>query len=271
MATETASQPVAAIDDPEMAFEAMSRKLAGLTAAVEGFAARQQELHARDYGPDLAAILERHDKVWSAIVTLNKRPAMQHTPELIAAQINAAGEQGRASDHQAWSNAQQHLTRSVASLDGVVQSALTAEKQRLWIAGAAAVALVIGFALGAVVPTRISQAAPERWHWPEARAAKMLGRDGWSAGMRLLAVSDQRRLRALLHADRLAEDNRERLSACRARADKAGKSLDCVIKVGKPDPIEIDTGCRLRAPIAVIPAIEAPSQKRPVCFGGPKR
>jgi hypothetical protein len=236
MNAEPTSQTVTEIDDPEVAFELMSRKLAGLTAAVEGFAARQQELHARDYGPDLAAIQERHDKVWSAILTLNKRPAMQLTPEVIASQINAAGEQGRTSDHQVWSNAQQHLTCAVQSLDGVVKSALTAEKQRLWIAGAAAVALVIGFALGAVVPTRISQAAPERWHWPEARAANVLGRDAWSAGTRLLAVADQKRFRALLDADRLAEDNRERLSACRARADKAGQSLECVIKVGKPDP-----------------------------------
>jgi hypothetical protein len=233
METETTAQPVTDIDDPEVAFEVMSRKLAGLTAAVEGFAARQQELHARDYGPDLAAILARHDEVWSAILTLNKPPAMQLTPEQIAAQIKAAGEQGRASDHQAWSNAQQHLTRAVQSLDGVVQSALTAEKQRLWIAGAAAAALVIGFAFGTVVPTRIAQAAPESWHWPEAQAAGVLGRDGWSAGMRLLAVADQRRLRAFLDSNRLAENNIERLSDCRARAAKAGKSLDCVIKVGK--------------------------------------
>jgi hypothetical protein len=37
-------------DDPAIAFERMSLKLAGLTAAIEGFAARQQELHVRTMG-----------------------------------------------------------------------------------------------------------------------------------------------------------------------------------------------------------------------------
>ena len=40
MNAETTMQPASDADDPEVAFEAMSRKLAGLTAAVEGFAAR---------------------------------------------------------------------------------------------------------------------------------------------------------------------------------------------------------------------------------------
>lgn len=44
----------------------MSRKLAGLTAAIEGFAARQQELHALDYGPDLAKIHDRQEAMRSA-------------------------------------------------------------------------------------------------------------------------------------------------------------------------------------------------------------
>jgi hypothetical protein len=56
MSAETTAEPADAIENPEVAFEAMSRKLAGLAAAVDGFAARQQELHARDYGPDFAGI-----------------------------------------------------------------------------------------------------------------------------------------------------------------------------------------------------------------------
>ncbi|OAN63540.1 hypothetical protein [Sphingomonas sp. TDK1] len=49
-------EPPVEADQTVQAFNDMSRKLAGLTAAVDGFAARQQELHARDYGPDLEKI-----------------------------------------------------------------------------------------------------------------------------------------------------------------------------------------------------------------------
>ncbi|WEJ99490.1 MAG: DUF6118 family protein [Candidatus Sphingomonas phytovorans] len=194
------------------------------------FAARQQELHARDYGPDLAKILEQHERVRTAILTLNGRPAMVLTPELIASQIEEAGEQGRAAGHQAWSQARHDLTNAVRSLDEIVASAFAAE--RLWIAGAATAALIAGFVFGAVVPARIAQAAPERWHWPESRAASELGRDGWQAGMRLLEVADPPRLRALIEADRLSSDNEKALSDCRSRVGKTGK-IECPVTVRK--------------------------------------
>lgn len=218
-------------DEPEVAFEAMSRKLAGLTAAVEGFAARQQELHARDYGSDLAKIHERQDKVWTAILTLNERPAMALTPQLIASQIETAGATGRAADHQAWSKANGALDQAVQSLDGVVASALAAQTQRLWIAGAAAAALVIGFALGTVVPALIAQAMPESWYKPEARAARELRRSGWDAGVRLLEVAEPARWRAMSKATQLVSGNADKLTECRSRAGRYGKAVNCTIKV----------------------------------------
>jgi hypothetical protein len=232
MSAETTPQSADTIDDPEVAFEAMTRKLAGLTATVDGFAARQQELHARDYGPDFAGIHGRLDKANVAFRTLSERPGLQLTPEMIASQIRAAGEQSRAADHQAWSIANQQLGDAIKSINGVVASARTADKQRLWIAGAAAAALVIGFAFGTVIPDRIAQAVPESWHWPEASATRMLQRDGWSAGERLLQVSDPARWKGLAEAARIAEQHAEALASCGERAAQRGKPVDCSIKVG---------------------------------------
>jgi hypothetical protein len=220
MTAETTSPPADAIDDPEVAFAAMSRKLAGLTAAVEGFAARQQDLHARDYGPDLAKIFERLEKMKDAILTLNERPAMQLTPEKIGFQIRAAGDQSRASDHQAWGIANQQLGNATQSLNSIAASARAAETQRLWLAGATGVALVIGFALGAIIPTKIAQAVPESWHWPETKASSILQRDGWSAGERLLQISDPDRWKALIGAERLGARNVEALAHCGQRGRK---------------------------------------------------
>jgi predicted peptidase len=231
MNAETTVQSAGDMDDPEVAFEAMSRRLAGLTAAVEGFAARQQELHARDYGADLAKIHALSGKIIDAINKLAAKPGVALTPEALAPQISKAGERVRAADHQAWSNANRELGAAIQSLNGVVASALKADTQRLWIIGATTAALVVGFAFGTVVPTRIAQSVPESWHWPEQRAADVLLRGEWDAGMRLLQVADPARLRALNEAALLVKDNAEELADCRSRAVKSQETVRCRIEV----------------------------------------
>lgn len=234
MNAETALQPAGDIDDPEVAFEAMSRKLAGLTAAVEGFAARQQELHARDYGPDLVKIQEQWAEIVRAFKELKEKPGIALTPETLAAQIVEAGARVRVADHQAWGNANRELGGAIRSLNGVVASAMKAETQKHWIFGAATAALVVGFAFGTVVPTRIAQSAPEGWHWPEQRAAEVLQRGQWDAGMRLLHVADPARMRALNEAEHLVVANAEALADCRGRATHAKDAVKCRIDVTAP-------------------------------------
>jgi len=242
MSAGTTRQSADTIDDPEVAFDAMTRKLAGLMATVDGFAARQQELHGRDYGPDFAGIHGRLDKANVAVRTLSERPALQLTPEMIASQIRAAGEQGRAADRQAWSIANQQLGNAILSLSGMVESARTAEKQRRWVAAAAAAALAIGFAFGTVIPTWIAQAVPESWHWPEASAVRILQRDGWTAGERLLQVSDPARWNNLTGAIRIVEQNAEALANCGERVARRGKPADCMITLGKASPRQRSAG-----------------------------
>jgi len=150
-------EPSAEADQTVQAFNDMSRKLAGLTAAVDGFAARQQELHARDYGPDLEKIRDGCEKVCAAINVLAQRPATTLTPQEVSKQIEAAGTQGRADDHRAWAGASHALGGTVQELKVMVASAHSAETQRLWIAGAAALALLVGFASGTVVPSPIAR------------------------------------------------------------------------------------------------------------------
>jgi len=224
-------EPPVEADQTVQAFNDMSRKLAGLTAAVDGFAARQQELHARDYGPDLEKIRESHDKVCGAINILAKRPAMTLTPQDVAKQIEAAGTQGRADDHRAWSGANHALTGTLQELKGMVASAHSAETQRRWIAAAAALALLLGFAFGTIVPSWIARAAPESWRWPEQQALGVLGRPPWDAGMRLMQVANPPQARALAEAERLSKDNADVLTGCRDRAKRLNAPVKCSVSV----------------------------------------
>jgi hypothetical protein len=234
MTPAAASQePEFELDHTEAAFEAMNQRLAGLTAAIDGFAARQQELHARDYTQDLARIHDRQDGVRKAIYTLAERPAMALTPEQVASQISEAGVKARDADHQAMNAAQRDLRRAIGTIGSIVASAMTARDQERWIAGAAGVAIVVGFILGAIIPAAIDWTMPESWYWPEQRAADILQRDGWHAGLRMLQVSDPQQWRALQDAAILARDNADALADCRKQAAKTRKAVSCSVKVSK--------------------------------------
>ena len=151
-------------EDPAVAFEQMSRKLAGSAAAIDGFAVRQQELHARDYGPDLARILDRQEGARSAIDDLGKRPAMTLTLDTIASQIKAAGEAVRSDDHKMWRDACREQRQAADELKAIVISVRDARVWRWWIGAAAASAFLIGILACAILPGAVDRSVPASWH-----------------------------------------------------------------------------------------------------------
>jgi len=220
--------------DPEIAFAAMARKLAGVTAAIDGFAARQQEIHARDYTEDLAQIHRQQAKVQEALQTLAARPGIAFGPQRFAEELAGAGTTVREADHRAWGMAQQRLDAAVGTIGRVVTAAREERVQRYWIGGAAGVALVIGLLLGIALPGWIDRLVPESWQWPEQRAASLLDRSEWDAGQRLLQVADPDQWRRVQDAVRLASDNADTLATCRAEAARVGAGVRCKIVVPAP-------------------------------------
>nr|WP_248291733.1 MULTISPECIES: DUF6118 family protein [unclassified Novosphingobium] len=212
----------------------MTHKLAVLIAAVEGFAARQQELHSRDYTEDLARIHARQDAANHAIKTLASRPALQLTPEAIAGQIHHATAKASEVERQHFGAARIDLDRTVLTINNIVQSILRGLQQLRWLGIAAATGVVAGFMLGWVVPDCVDQAAPESWHWPEERAASLLQRDGWAAGERMLQVYDPQRWRALREAASVWASNAKALDDCQRRVAEVGKGVTCSISVDDP-------------------------------------
>ena len=192
--------------DPATAFQAMDRRLAGLTAAVDGLAVKLQEMHGRDYSPELAKIEGQFQAVRGTVKNFIELPAMVLTPEKIAAQIEAAGRNGRQADHQAWERAQSNLRTVAESIGTVVLSARKEHEQTKWMTIVAGATLVVGCFLGVVGRDITTGIAPERWHWPEHQAANILGLDEWSAGERLLEVADPERWLKVKAAIRLVDE-----------------------------------------------------------------
>lgn len=213
--------------DPAAAFQAMDRRLAGLTAAVDGLAVQVQEMHGRDYSPELAKIEGQFQAVRGAVKKFTVLPAMVLTPKTIAAQIEAAGKDGRLADHQAWERAQHDLRTVAESIGTVVLSARKEHEQTKWMTIVAGATLVVGCFLGVVGRDVVPRIAPESWHWPEQWAANILGLDEWSAGERLLEVADPERWLKVKAAMRSIEDENagaKILTGQKINSGKSGKS-----------------------------------------------
>jgi ElaB/YqjD/DUF883 family membrane-anchored ribosome-binding protein len=167
-----------------------------------------------------------------AVNAMASQPALKLSPQDIAAQIERAGREGRQGDHEAWDRAQDRLESVARSIRQVVASALEFRVQRDWIVGTGAVALVIGILLGTVLPGWMDRAVPESWHWPEARAANMLGLSEWEAGIRLMQVGDPDGWQKLVQGTAIVRANAQALEACRAQAAREKTAIACKVRIG---------------------------------------
>jgi hypothetical protein len=220
----------------EQALEAVALRLAGVTAAVDGFAERQQDLLGRDYSEDLALIHQSCEDLRETIDALAQKPALVLTPEMIGLQIEAAGQGAHRDAKQALLAAQGSLQNSIAAVSKVMGSIRTARRQNQMLAGAAGLALILGWVGGSIIPPAIDWIVPETWQWPEKRAMSALRRSGWEAGERLLLVNDPERWKAIQAAARMSDANSHAIAKCASRAaERRLKSVGCSIEVSATD------------------------------------
>ncbi|WP_446654668.1 DUF6118 family protein [Blastomonas sp.] len=220
----------------EQALEAVARRLAGVTAAVDGFAERQQDLLGRDYSEDLGLIGQSCEGLRQVIDALAQKPALTLTPEMIARQIEAAGQGAHRDANQALVAAQGSLQSSIAALFRVTGAVRAAKRHNQMLARAAGLALVLGWIGGCFIPPAIDWIVPEAWQWPEKRAESALRRDGWEAGERLLFVDNPLRWKAIQAAVRISDANSHAIAKCASRATKLRlKSVGCSIEVSATD------------------------------------
>lgn len=214
--------------DALAAFERMSGQLAMLVAAVEGFAARQTRIEQRDYTQDLAQIAERQDKMTAAIRTLASRPGSQLTPDSLADGIAKAAATLREPDQAALASAKTAMSDARSAMSNVVIAARTTAEQRDALIWAAILAMGTTALLLALTPLLISAA------WPAAaedRAAAVLHKSRWEAGIELMATGDPARWRQLVDADSFQHKTAQAVAACRDRADTARRPVRCAIEI----------------------------------------
>lgn len=141
--------PTPTRNDPASAFEALRGEVGLLRRALEGLAAERQA--APDYMPTMADQARRLAGIEIAIKGFAQSPALQLTPASLAADIARAGENVRVGDCDTLTSAFGTLRTSIATIDGVVRNARTAEQQRYFLAGMMLAALYVGIYGGLVL------------------------------------------------------------------------------------------------------------------------
>ncbi len=216
-------------DPAAVAFEALRREVALLNVALGGLAAERASVP--DYSETLGEIAQGVRVAVGRLGKLATSPALAVTSGEIAQQITAAGDEARRQDRATLHQAQEMLQRAAGDLRGWVDTARLASVQNWRLLQATLAGVIGGAVLGASFPVIIAQAAPEPWAWPERRAARVLHRDMWPAGERLLAAADPQRWREMQTAQRLVEQNRDVLARCITAVQKAKGAKRCLISV----------------------------------------
>lgn len=218
--------------DAGQAFEALRAEVSLLRRALEGLTAERQA--APDYAPTLSEISTRIDGVRAWAQKMADQPAMRLTPKGLTQEIDAASRELRQADKQTIMDVGSRLGEHITRVDAIIKRSRTADQQVRLVHKVAASGVVVGMILFAILPGAIARAMPESWLWPEQRAAKTMGRTGWSAGMRLLQVSDPGRWRAQQQALVLMKANEVAIKGCWMLSLQGKESVRCSINVEAP-------------------------------------
>jgi hypothetical protein len=224
--------PEAAGDPAAEAFARLESELALMRRAVQNLAAERADIVIPDYGTTLAEMTKRLAAVSRSLTAIADHPAMQMTPDSIGHRIAAAADSARRSDHDRITQARNDLHHATQETRSVTAHARTAADQRHQLFQVAGGALLAGILLWSFLPGTIARAMPERWHWPERMAARMVGQDTpWSAGIRMMRADDPVMWDAIVQASRIEQENREVIAGCVKNANGSGQIVRCSVKV----------------------------------------
>ena len=219
-------------DEAAQAFSRLEGEMAMMRRAVQHLAAERADIVIPDYTPTLGQMAGRLEQLSESLVAMGGKPALKLTPEAIADQIRQGSLDMQRDSRELFSQGRRDLDFATGQLGTLVGRARTQEEQQRYAWRMAGAGLVAGILLWSILPGTIARAMPERWHWPERLAGKVLGESSrWNAGGRLLRSADPLAWLAIVEAADLQRDNRDTIEACRTRANSGKRTVSCTIEV----------------------------------------
>jgi hypothetical protein len=224
--------PEGASDPAAEAFARLEGELALMRRAVQHLAAERADIVIPDYSTTLTDMAKRMGAISESLKGMAGHPAMQMTPDSIGNRIAVAAETARRGDQDRISQARSDLHNATQEMRSIAAYTRTAGEQRRQLYQVAGGALLAGILLWSFFPGTIARAMPERWHWPERMATRMVGESTrWDAGARLMQSDSPEAWNALSRAADIQRDNRDTIDACRKSAATSQQPVRCTVRI----------------------------------------
>jgi hypothetical protein len=211
-------------DPASQEFVRLRREVAMMRLAIEKLADEPAKIEIPDYTATLGDLTAQIKATSDGLQSLLTQPALAVSPQNLAKTIAAAGVEARKQEQAALDQATTTFVTVANQLTGFVASARKDQEQIKWLLWTAAGSAVLGALLWTALAFIANSLAPESWHWPEKSAASALGRDMWSAGERLQAVADPKRLEVRNMMDGAT---RESITTCLQTVTNARRTVQC--------------------------------------------
>lgn len=205
-----------------------AEEMALMRRAVERLATEKAEIAIPDYTATLGEIAQ-------TLAAVADNPAIQLTPEDLAARMDAAATKARQKDRDELQQSHSRFDQASRDLRSVVRSARTADELRRHLSWAMGGGLAAGIILWSFLPGTIARTVPASWHWPEAMAVRTLRKPTiWEEGAQLMRVGSPPTFEALREANEILRDNREAIDRCRQEAAGTEQPVRCTIHIKAP-------------------------------------
>lgn len=168
MTDSTTNQP-----DPAQAFEAVRRELSLLHSAVAGLAAEREKIP--DYSQTLGQMAHALVDTNKRLTAIERSRAISLSPVELVKEIGAAAETVRIEDRRMLETARGALDQSLGRVDGMIKRGQAVGRHVERERGHAAVGLLAGILIWAILPGAIARSLPASWHVPEWMAARTMG------------------------------------------------------------------------------------------------
>lgn len=217
-------------DPATQAFTRLEGEMAMMRRAVANLATEKSEIDIPDYSKTLGEMANR-------LVSIERQPAMQMTPEDFEARMTAAAARARRDDEVLIVAAKRERGEAIRDLRAIVGTANTIYEQkrlRWWYVGGG---LLAGCILWSVLPGFVARILPTSWHLPERIAARTVRAPTlWEAGTRIMHADSPEAWQTIAEAAELRRDNREAIDVCMQEAAKAKQPVRCTIRIRSRQP-----------------------------------
>ena len=233
--TDDRQLPRLPYDEPDLdpatrAFSRLEGEMAMMRRAVEHLATEKAEIDIPDYSKTLGEMANR-------LVSIERQPALQMTPEDFEARMTAAAARARRDDEVLIVAAKRERGEAIRDLRAIIGTANSIYEQkrlRWWYVGGG---LLAGCLLWSVLPGFVARTLPTSWHLPERIAARTVREPTlWDAGTRLMQAGNPEGWQAIVDAADMRQANRDAIDACLQRATKVKQPVRCTIRVRYRQP-----------------------------------